>query len=1108
MKRMMIIIIFIIFYEIALPAPIFNKPIEIEQADGAKYSVFITGDEYGSYIHNSEGYLIGWNIEDKNWYYVGTYTEFMPPPPPGTKVNTKVIEKYWLTGKKYGELLFESADNKNDSLDIVVDMSEHQYEYTKLGEGFWDFNARSKMMDVFDKPINEKSVSERKIINKGNVTNPAILVSFASLKDLQLPCSGDYTVDEVKQIEKLFNKTEDKIYSLRKRYNLISYGNLDIVSKLFPSAPHPSIDNYAYENYETETTKRLITLDLKGNSIKINVAGTDNDYMFFMPNKLNNSTAVNNPIGYNTEEEGSNRLGYLKMNIIKYLKNNLSEINTLNLDVNKDGAIDNITFVFRLNYLTIDKQTILWPKHSTYASTGISLNNSLLTHDVQLLSEGKNSYMSKELTFVQTATHELAHSLLQLADMYCYNITYSPLAGWSNMSGGVGGFTGFEMSDKNGVNWVKTNEIKEIDLDANSLKLYSIDNANKPEFKDKVLYKIRSPYSETKVETPFIQDYSEYFLLEYRSLLNELEKVDLMKYSFIYTDGTHSPDSGLLLYKINDKAGQKGNFYTDKIRIEDTDDFFISGYKCKNRVYVPQNNNFHILLDNATFPANGYSEINDFGTTSAVFGTTLDNENAPVNRGGLIIRNITHKSDPDRMEFDLFFFDSRIEIVGETIREVIDDPETGRSHLEREKKLIPGTKLKLKVVLGDENTMVPKDLVSNIEVYNNDKVIGTIENNKNEPVSFLLPDDCVPEVLNKDNYIYAKVYGKKGQVESTRKVYLEYITKNHINPQSVPSGGEKGGEKKSSIGEDINKKAFEIVCTNLDSTVVYTVENSQFYYKAVDGNSYTSIPTTINKCVWDVSNLKSGQYYIKANVSSICKTESGYNYIMNSKDSITYDLYRPISLGTISMVFKKPDDGGKYVYGTNIPLEEIDTLRVTVPRYATEPEYWGGVEILMNGEYNRADIAPAEPPYTSTDSTRVYKFVWDYSEQPEGFVTMRARYVDDPLSFDQKKVKVAYTSVWEDFENGMGNWTLGTQYAYPPGNGPESHYWRTSYKDDIKSIELRTSTASFTAQRFGILSPPSTVPSAEEDVQTFLTFDYARELGSLVFGGGRSMMIV
>jgi len=105
MKRMMIIIIFIIFYEIALPAPIFNKPIEIEQADGAKYSVFITGDEYGSYIHNSEGYLIGWNIEDKNWYYVGTYTEFMPPPPPGTKVNTKVIEKYWLTGKKYGRII-------------------------------------------------------------------------------------------------------------------------------------------------------------------------------------------------------------------------------------------------------------------------------------------------------------------------------------------------------------------------------------------------------------------------------------------------------------------------------------------------------------------------------------------------------------------------------------------------------------------------------------------------------------------------------------------------------------------------------------------------------------------------------------------------------------------------------------------------------------------------------------------------------------------------------------------------------------------------------------------------------------------------------------------
>ncbi|MDY0017843.1 MAG: hypothetical protein RBS89_08390 [Candidatus Delongbacteria bacterium] len=227
------------------------------------------------------------------------------------------------------------------------------------------------------------------------------------------------------------------------------------------------------------------------------------------------------------------------------------------------------------------------------------------------------------------------------------------------------------------------------------------------------------------------------------------------------------------------------------------------------------------------------------------------------------------------------------------------------------------------------------------------------------------------------------------------------------------------------------------------------------------------------------------------------------------QDSTQVDTYRPISLGTISMVFKKPDDGGKYVYGTNIPLQEKDTLRVTVPKYATEPEYWGGVEILMDGEYNRADIAPAEPPYTSTDSTRVYKFVWDYSEQPEGFVTMRARYVDDPLSYDQKKIKVGISNTWEDFEDGMGGWTLGSNYGYPPGNViPETNYFHITSNSTTNSQELRSNSFGLTAHRFEVLSPVITVPPATDKVQTFLFFDYARELGLFTFEGYRSMVIM
>ena len=232
-------------------------------------------------------------------------------------------------------------------------------------------------------------------------------------------------------------------------------------------------------------------------------------------------------------------------------------------------------------------------------------------------------------------------------------------------------------------------------------------------------------------------------------------------------------------------------------------------------------------------------------------------------------------------------------------------------------------------------------------------------------------------------------------------------------------------------------------------------------------------------------------------------------------DSTQVDTYRPISLGTISMVFKKPDTGGKLVIGTLTPLQEKDTLSVTVP-LSVEPDKWNGVEVLLDGELSPNINVPAlpEPTYREYgDSIRVYKFVWDYSEQPEGFVTMRARYKDDPLSFEQKKIKVGFSNTWEDFEDtssGLpGGWTYGTNYGYPLGNViPGQHYFQTGYNLSTKSNELKASSFSLTAHRFEVLSPVITVPLASDDVETFLYFDYARELGLFTFEGYRSMLIM
>jgi hypothetical protein len=176
---------------------------------------------------------------------------------------------------------------------------------------------------------------------------------------------------------------------------------------------------------------------------------------------------------------------------------------------------------------------------------------------------------------------------------------------------------------------------------------------------------------------------------------------------------------------------------------------------------------------------------------------------------------------------------------------------------------------------------------------------------------------------------------------------------------------------------------------------------------------------------------------------------------------------------------------------------------VTVP-LAVDPDKWGGVEVLLYGQTSPM-ITPAVPAYTKTDSTRVYKFVWDFSEQPEGFVTMRARYVNDPLSFSQKKVKIAHSTFWEDFEAGMGGWTPLFNYGYPA----TPDHFGVFYNLSTNSNELSVNSGyNNTAVRSEVLSPVITVPTAGEEVNTFLTFDYAREYGQPITYGGRSMILV
>ncbi|MCG2759655.1 MAG: hypothetical protein L6407_00400, partial [Candidatus Delongbacteria bacterium] len=356
--------------------------------------------------------------------------------------------------------------------------------------------------------------------------------------------------------------------------------------------------------------------------------------------------------------------------------------------------------------------------------------------------------------------------------------------------------------------------------------------------------------------------------------------------------------------------------------------------------------------------------------------------------------------------------------------------------------------------------------------------------------------------------------------ETSRRLFLIYK-----GFPEIKEGKSTGNKDKSEL-ENPNERYFHVNCKNYDGSIDYDIEKSQFYYKLREDSVYKEIPTEGNECTWDVSDIESDQYHIKSEFKWSYITETGQKYEKEQKDSILYDHRRPITIGTISTVFKdprnKPDT--KNVYGHIDPLDEIDTLKVTVP-IAINPEKWGHVEILKDGKPVPEKIYKplSEPWYKdSADGlTRTYKFVWNFYDDEEGFVTLRARYKLDTLSWSQKKTKVEYAETWENFDNAEGGalppgWETKTQYAYPPGNGPEQHYWRTKDNTNIYDVagmenssftsnDLRTSTSAFSSQRFEILSPVIEIPDSKDSVATFLYFDYAREL---VGTGGRTLMVM
>ena len=326
------------------------------------------------------------------------------------------------------------------------------------------FSLYQKRRNAFLAPMKTKGMTDAP--TTGQVNQIAIYISFADDSVYNTP-RQEYFAD--------YHSMEQR--SLKHYYNEVSYNKLFVDTYHYPVSPDTINVSYISEHPRS----------------------------YFVP------YSASNPTGY-TEGQKTGREHTLLKNAVEAIADQIPD--TLNLDANNDGNIDNVCFILKGG--TTAWSSLLWPHRWTLYSTDARIANKRV-RDYLLMLEGSFD--------VATLCHEFFH-VLGAPDLYHYTDTGAPTACglWDIMDQTSGPqYMGAFMKYKYG-DWIST--IPEI-TEAGTYTLYPLQNP------EKNIYRISSPLHP-----------SEYFILEYR------------KKEGIYESSL--PGEGLIVSRINPSAG-RGN---------------------------------------------------------------------------------------------------------------------------------------------------------------------------------------------------------------------------------------------------------------------------------------------------------------------------------------------------------------------------------------------------------------------------------------------------------------------------------------------------------------------------------------------------------------------
>ena len=353
--------------------------------------------------------------------------------------------------------------------------------YVKISEKAYQERRQERLQHI--KPIKRPANRE---LNHGRYNNLVVFIRFA----------GDtYHSTPFSTVDSMFNASNYESISLHNYYHHTSYNQLDLVSYFYPEPDGQTILSYE-DIYPKE---------------------------YYMP-----FDSVTNPMGYHDGETADREFSMLER-AIYYVADQVPD--TLDLDYNEDGLVDNVVFVIKGQ--PGEWASLLWPHRWCIYDRYVPLNG-LQVYDFNLQLE-IGGYFN-----VSTLCHEMFHSL-GAPDLYHYNGGIDPVGSWDLMCGTTEPpqQTSTYMKYKYG-NWV--DEIPIIDLgNPDAFGTYELESVSWEGGR-------RNGYM-----IPVTND--QYFFVEYRDKSNVFE--------------SQIPGSGLLIYRIDTRfdgnAGWNGYDYLDEV---------------------------------------------------------------------------------------------------------------------------------------------------------------------------------------------------------------------------------------------------------------------------------------------------------------------------------------------------------------------------------------------------------------------------------------------------------------------------------------------------------------------------------------------------------------